>query len=209
MKETFNKIRPEKRQLIIDSATEEFAEWGYEKGSTDRIISRSGISKGGLYEYISSKEDLFLFLVDHTYSLLYNHITSTIEREHGGMPPDLLDRFFLVASTAIDFYLQNPVQIKLIIQTGHIIDEDLTGKVRQIFISRFRTIFGDAERSNLRFDMDRLLELMEWLLLKTRNHFLKSYVTKRDAARVRREYLKEWEFILDVLKTGIYKSNKE
>jgi len=209
MKETFNNISTEKRQNIIDSATEEFAEWGYEKGSTDRIIHRSGISKGGLYEYIFSKEDLFLFLVDHAYNLLYDHITSTITSEHGVMPSDLLERFSLVSRTAIDFYLENPVQIKFIIKTGHIIDEDLKDRVRNIFMSRFRDLFGDADRSTLRFEFEHLLELMEWLLLKTRDHFLKAYVTRRDASRVRGEYLKEWDFILDVLKKGIYKSDKE
>jgi AcrR family transcriptional regulator len=208
MKKTFNKISEEKRSRIIESSIEEFAEWGYEKGSLDRIIKKSGISKGGLYEYISSKEELFLFVADHAYNLLYDHIIKAIG-EHGQLPADLLDRFHLVASKAIDFYLANPVQIKLIIMTAHIIDEDVSSKVREIFFTRFRGIFGDADRSSLSYDYEKLLNLMEWLLLKTRNHFLRVFMSGRSADEVRNEYMAEWDFIVSVLRGGIYKKNKE
>lgn len=204
MKKTFTRISEEKRGRIIESSIEEFAEWGYEKGSLDRIIKKSGISKGGLYEYISSKEELFLFVADHAYNLLYDHIISAIG-EKGQLPADLLERFHLVASKAIDFYLANPVQIKLIIMTAHIIDEDVSSKVREIFFTRFRGIFGDADRSQLAYDYDSLLNLMEWLLLKTRNHFLRVFMSGRDALDVRREYMAEWDFIVSVLRGGIYK----
>ncbi|HPS58857.1 MAG TPA: TetR/AcrR family transcriptional regulator [Spirochaetota bacterium] len=207
MKKTFTRISEEKRTRIIESSIEEFAEWGYEKGSLDRIIKKSGISKGGLYEYISSKEELFLFVADHAYNLLYDHIIQSIG-EHGQLPADLLERFRLVSSKAIDFYLANPVQVKLIIMTGHIIDEDVSSKVREIFFTRFRGIFGDADRSELAYDYDSLLNLMEWLLLKTRNHFLRIFMSGRGAEEVRREYTAEWDFIVSVLRGGIYKKNK-
>ena len=208
MKKTFNRISEEKRNRIIESSIEEFAEWGYEKGSLDRIIKKSGISKGGLYEYISSKEELFLFVADHAYNLLYDHIILAIEKE-GRLPLDLLERFHLVASKAIDFYLANPVQIKLIIMTAHIIDEGVSSKVREIFFSRFRWIFGDADRSALAYDYESLLNLMEWLLLKTRNHFLRVLMSGRSADEVKREYMLEWDFIVSVLRGGIYKNIKE
>ena len=209
MKETFNKISQEKRERIINSSIEEFAEWGYEKGSTDRIIVRSGISKGGLYEYISSKEDLFLFVVEHTYSLLYDHIVKTIRKDETQWPDDILERFSFVARTAIDFYLANPLYIKLIIKTSHIIDEDIRTRVQQLFMKHFRPLFGTASSSGLAFDPDRVLDLMEWLLMKTRNHFLETFVNAQDASRVREEYLNEWDFIISVMKHGIYLNNKE
>jgi len=206
MKKTFSRISEEKRSRIIESSIEEFAEWGYEKGSLDRIIKKSGISKGGLYEYISSKEELFLFVADHAYNLLYDHIIREIG-DYSKLPSDLLERFHLAATKAIDFYLENPVQIKLIIMTAHIIDEGVSSKVREIFFSRFRGIFGDADRSRLAYNYDSLLNLMEWLLLKTRNHFIRAFMSGRDAAEVKREYMSEWDFIVSVLRGRIYKNN--
>ncbi len=209
MKKTFSRISEEKRSRIIESSIEEFAEWGYEKGSLDRIIKKSGISKGGLYEYISSKQELFLFVAEHAYNLLYDHINTAINSEGEKLPDDILDRFHLVASKAIDFYLENPIQIKLIIMTAHIVDEDVSSKVRQIFFSRFRGIFGDAEKSQMAYEFDSVLNLMEWLLLKTRNHFLRVFISGQDAESVKKEYMAEWDFIVSVLRDGIYKKVKE
>lgn len=209
MKKTFSRISEEKRSRIIESSIEEFAEWGYEKGSLDRIIKKSGISKGGLYEYISSKQELFLFVAEHAYNLLYDHIDIAINSEGEKLPDDILDRFHLVASKAIDFYLENPIQIKLIIMTAHIVDEDVSSKVRQIFFSRFRGIFGDAEKSQMAYEFDSVLNLMEWLLLKTRNHFLRVFISGQDAESVKKEYMAEWDFIVSVLRDGIYKKVKE
>jgi len=206
MKKTFSRISEEKRNRIIESSIEEFAEWGYEKGSLDRIIKKSGISKGGLYEYISTKEELFLFVAEHAYNLLYDHINISIRESGQDLPPDLLDRFHLVASRAIDFYLANPLQIKLIIMTGHIVDEDVSSKVSSIFFSRFREIFGDADRATLAYGYDRVLNLMEWLLIKTRNHFIRVHMSGRDADSVKKEYMEEWDFIVSVLRDGIYKN---
>lgn len=204
MKKTFSRIPEEKRQRVIESSIEEFAEWGYEKGSLDRIIKKSGISKGGLYEYISSKQELFLFVAEYAYDLLYDHITTELRNEQR-LPDDILERFYLVSSKAIDFYLKNPLQIKLIIMTAHIIDEDVSSMVRQIFFSRFRDIFGNIDRSELAYDFDGVLNLMEWLLIKTRNHFLRVLVSGKDADTVKKEYMAEWDFIISILKNGIYK----
>ncbi len=208
MKDTFEKIAPEKRGRIIASSIEEFAEWGYEKGSTDRIIARSGISKGGLYEYINSKEELFLYVVDHTYSLLYDYIMDRIRSGTQKMPGGLLERFMLVAGVAIDFYLQNPVLIRLIVKTNHVIDQDVALKVRAIFMRRFREIFGDAGTTPLAFKKEKVLELMEWLLLKTRNDFMENFMAGKNPRTVRKEYIEEWEFIISVMKQGVYKTKE-
>jgi AcrR family transcriptional regulator len=51
-------IRAEKRQLIMDSALHLFAENGFENTSIDCITKSAGISKGLLYAYFESKDDL-------------------------------------------------------------------------------------------------------------------------------------------------------
>ena len=45
-KKTFLNLPDEKRQTIINAAIEEFAEYGLENASTNRIVANSGISKG-------------------------------------------------------------------------------------------------------------------------------------------------------------------
>jgi len=60
----FQNLDPEKRDLILRIAAEEFAEHGYEAASLNRIISRTGLSKGVLYYYFDDKKDLYLTVME-------------------------------------------------------------------------------------------------------------------------------------------------
>jgi len=55
----FDNLEPEKQEAILQAAGEEFAEKGFEGASINRIISRSGMSKGSVYYYFEDKADLF------------------------------------------------------------------------------------------------------------------------------------------------------
>lgn len=48
-----------KREAILDAATQEFTERGYEGASMSAIVARIGGSKQTLYGYFPSKDDLF------------------------------------------------------------------------------------------------------------------------------------------------------
>lgn len=49
-----------KREAILDAATQEFTERGYEGASMSAIVGRTGGSKQTLYNYFPSKDDLFV-----------------------------------------------------------------------------------------------------------------------------------------------------
>ncbi len=59
-KEQNETIREQKRRLIIDTALELFANEGYSHTSIAQIAKKAGISKGLLYNYFTSKEDLLM-----------------------------------------------------------------------------------------------------------------------------------------------------
>ncbi len=52
-----------KRQLIIDKATEVFAQAGYRDVTMKDIVAACEISRGGLYLYYNSTEELFLDVI--------------------------------------------------------------------------------------------------------------------------------------------------
>ncbi len=54
----FEEIRKEKRKLIMDVALDHFANEGYLPTSISHIAQTAGISKGLMYNYFKSKEDL-------------------------------------------------------------------------------------------------------------------------------------------------------
>lgn len=63
-KQTFLNLPREKRETIMNAAVEEFADYGLENASTNRIVKNSGIAKGSFYQYFEDKQDVFLHLLD-------------------------------------------------------------------------------------------------------------------------------------------------
>ena len=63
-KQTFFNLPPEKRETIMNAAIEEFADYGLENASTNRIVKNSGIAKGSFYQYFEDKQDVFMHLLD-------------------------------------------------------------------------------------------------------------------------------------------------
>jgi TetR/AcrR family transcriptional regulator len=205
VKDTFYRLPDEKKQKIIDSCIQEFGEHGYDNGSTDRIIQKSGISKGGLYEYIHSKEELFLYIVDYSYKSLYLYIKENIRKNYQTAPADILDLFQLVSSIAIEFYLEHPKMIEFIVKANLIQRPVLADKIEKLFLNQFLDVFGDIDTENLRFSKEQSLGLLRWLLLKTRNDFLTQLISKNDVEQVKKAYFENWDFFIKVLQDGIYR----
>lgn len=63
-KQTFFNLPEEKRQIIINAAVDEFADYGFESASINRIVANSGISKGSFYQYFDGKMDVFHHLLE-------------------------------------------------------------------------------------------------------------------------------------------------
>jgi len=59
----FEEIRESKKKLIMDTALELFAVEGFHTTPISKIASAAGISKGLLYNYFESKEDLIKTII--------------------------------------------------------------------------------------------------------------------------------------------------
>ena len=57
-------IPPRRRAQILAAARELFSQGGYHGVTVDAIAQRAGISKGNLYWYFASKQDIFKLLMD-------------------------------------------------------------------------------------------------------------------------------------------------
>ncbi|MCR4840681.1 MAG: TetR/AcrR family transcriptional regulator [Lachnospiraceae bacterium] len=65
---------------IIDSATKEFMEYGFENASMRRIASEVGLTVGALYRHFPSKEEMFAALVEPTIDLMLTEYRKFYER---------------------------------------------------------------------------------------------------------------------------------
>jgi AcrR family transcriptional regulator len=206
MKKAFFQLPDAKREKIISACLAEFSSHGFDKAALDRIVEAAGISKGGLYEYISSKEELFLYIVELSYAGLYEYIRDTLEKAGRKLPDDLLERFSIVARTAIGFYVDHPAMIGIIAGTSRIEDPELAQKAALIFEAHFSSIFSSVGDAGLSVSKERLVEFLKWILVKTRNDFLKEMRSGSPVSIVTARYIDEWEFFLSILRKGVYSS---
>jgi AcrR family transcriptional regulator len=204
VKPTFNNLSEGKKQRIINSCVEEFGEHGYDSSSLNGIIKRAGISKGGLYEYISSKEELFIFTVDYAYSSLFQYLKKRIATKIDNSPNELMDRLKLVSELAIDFYISYPEFVYLIVRTSNLANNKVAIGIQDIFRNRFLELFENTETSGLKYPKEQIQELAMWLFLKTQFDFLNEIKTEKDPVIIKKDYMKTWQFYLGMMKNGIF-----
>ena len=73
----------ERRNQIMISGLEVFAEKGFHLASMDDIAERAGVSKPILYQHFSSKQDFYLGVLDERVDYLVQHITESIDAAVG------------------------------------------------------------------------------------------------------------------------------
>ncbi len=73
------------RQRILDAAVEVFAEKGYHDARVDEIVEASGTSKGAVYFYFPSKQQIFLALIDAFAGKLEQGLLEAVMREQDGI----------------------------------------------------------------------------------------------------------------------------
>lgn len=99
-----------KKEKIIQASIEEFSEHGFEKASTDRISQRAEVSKGLIFHYFGSKENLFMTAMNKC-------IDDAIkEFENLELPQDdFISILMKLMEVKYKFYLNNPMHYKMIV----------------------------------------------------------------------------------------------
>ncbi len=126
------KERQKRIKTILKSALELFSENGYERTTTDEIADYAGLSKGLLYFYFDSKEEIFV-------SLLIDGMDQLIERLRNHVnPEDPPEKQLMVfIETEYDYYSQNIKFLKLLNSTysGYLLGK-ISPRNRERFIAK-------------------------------------------------------------------------
>lgn len=104
MDSRFKNIDGEKRDRIINAALAEFAENGYEKASTNKIVKNANISRGLLYHYFKDKEELYNVLSKYAVSTLVERVSENIDWEES----DIFERIKQIAFVKIQLARVHP-----------------------------------------------------------------------------------------------------
>lgn len=63
-KETFLRLRDDKRERLLRAAVHEFVTHGFERAKIASIAARAGVAKGSLYQYFEDKKELFVYCAE-------------------------------------------------------------------------------------------------------------------------------------------------
>lgn len=73
------------RDRLVQAAMDVFAERGYHGATVDDIVAASETSKGAFYHYFSSKQAVFLSLLDRLVEMVEAGVEQAIEQEEGAL----------------------------------------------------------------------------------------------------------------------------
>lgn len=100
-----------KRAQIVSHAAEVFSQTGYHASKMADIASAAGIGKGTIYEYFTTKEELFLAVYD-AWMGQYERLV----RERVDQAQDALGRVDAVRDSAVEFYESRASQAPLLLE---------------------------------------------------------------------------------------------
>ena len=109
------RLKDDKRMRLIEAAIEEFNENGLQNASYNRIIERSGLSKGAVYYYFDNKESLLSTVIEE----IGDRFLDTVE--DFAMPEtreDYWEAFREYQTRELDFFLKNPSLGRILVQLG-------------------------------------------------------------------------------------------
>lgn len=69
----------DKRDQIVNAALDEFSENDFEKASTNNIVKKAKVSKGLLYHYFKSKQELYDYLIDFVFRTIGDGIMNEFD----------------------------------------------------------------------------------------------------------------------------------
>lgn len=203
MKQTFYNLSDEKQINLVNAAIEEFSKNNYMEGSINSIIKNAKISKGGLFKYISNKEDLYLYVMEKSLEEL-----TKFQMSHIKAGTDCyFDRIYELTTLAFVFYKDHMETYQMILRG--VIDY---GSPCFNALNQMRIKLAKDNQQQLLGDINwgqynRSITDIQFLLECSLNGYNARVVSELDSEGCIEEFMKKMEnelkMILDVIKKGV------
>lgn len=207
----FFELSTEKQTRILDAGLTEFAEYGYECSSTNRIVRNAGISKGSLFQYFSNKEDFYFYLLDQ---VTEDYVTS-LETSAASLSTELFPRITEYAVLEFTWYIRHPVQAKLILQAFSRNTSGIHSKVMARYEMQgkalYRKLMRDVDSSRFQWEKEKILDILEWFLEGFNTSFIAEQMngTDQDWDAIQNRYVEQLSEYMKPLETGLLKHRQE
>ncbi len=206
----FLQLPMEKQQQIVRASLKEFAEYGYDLASTNRLVEQAGISKGALFKYFGDKEGLFLYVCD----LALRGYMESIPRE----PADnLLDFIQKITLNKMRYFQRRPLEYQLLVRVTKEPNHPVYAKVAKTQ-KHFLETFGEVLTAVLRHEelrpgltWNHVMDVMTWVAEGLQEKYLALIpdVVDGDLEERYQPMVDDLHVFLDILRFGIYRGGPE
>ncbi len=174
-KKIFFNLPKEKQRRILEVALEEFSEKGYKGASTNLIVSKLGIAKGSIYQYFTSKKNLFLHIFNYSVDLVRKTLKQ-VKSETRDAP--VFERIKKSLLAGVQFIEQHPlifkIYLRILFEKGVPFRQELLHKIRLFSAEYLHSLLKEArEKGEIRSDVD--LEIMVFFLDAVMDRFLQAF----------------------------------
>jgi TetR/AcrR family transcriptional regulator len=199
----FYKLKEEKQKQIIAAGLKEFAQYGYDAASTNRMVEAANISKGVLFKYFNTKEELFLFICEQKSIEKAAWMITDYE-----LPEDLFDILREYTVREMKYYREEPEFFMITQQIKMQPDHPVYKKVLEIMKNQSGTIaeklFSNLPSDKLRegLSIAETLNFINWVFEgfnRTIDGDMRSQTWEEDT-------LGKVERMFELIKYGVYKA---
>ena len=123
-------LQDRRKEQIMSAALSVVVAKGYDQSRMDDIVEKSQLSKGAIYWYYKSKEEVYLSLVDYWFLQYSSGVVDTLQQQESAS--DQLKALF-------DFFIEqfdkNPTTFKLLVEFWRLagLNPDFNAKLQQIY----------------------------------------------------------------------------
>ena len=208
-KDTFLNLPEEKRRLIEEVALDEFAEFGFNNASINRIVTAAGIAKGSFYQYFEDKADVFMHIVAVVGQKKAEYISPVL------LNPEDHDFFTLLEElyrSGLAFTKDHPKASKIGFeifnnQTNLLLD-DLFQENRRSGYAFFNPLIDKAiARGEIDPDIDK--PFIIHMLLEMQVASIKFFLQNNEKGSLDDDIMPTIHLMLNFIKNGIHAKNKE
>ena len=200
----FLNLEAEKQNNIIQVSITEFAQNGFINASTNRIVKECGISKGSLFKYFESKEDLYFYVLDVVTGEMLQDMESGIE----DLSTELFQRIIDYSTLEISWYIKNPIKGNLVVGATIESDEKIRSKTIERYGLKGENIYyrllEGIEEEGFKQNKDKIVDILKWVLEGFNKDFLeKADIKKESFEQLKEAYIQKLTDYIEILKKGI------
>lgn len=154
----FREIREEKKSLLMDVALSQFASEGYHNTTISKIARKAGISKGLIYNYFESKEELLSEIISKS----FDEIARYFDPDRDGYLSEeefelFIRKLFMIIREKLPFW-------RLFYQL--LMQKEVRGQFLKFSESPVNTVHQIYSSSGLRFMDDLNKQILDYFIRK-------------------------------------------